>query len=62
MERRNYYLVALGGATGVFYVRCRTAEDVKREITNNSDGYFRLTIWEMENEETALRRCDPSEF
>ena len=62
MERRNYYLVTLGGAAGVFYVRCNTAEDVNREIRNNSDGYFRLTIWEMENEETALRRCDPNEF
>lgn len=62
MEGKRYYLVTLGGAAGVFYVRCNTAEDVKREIRNNSDGCFRLTIWEMENEETALRRCDPSEF
>lgn len=62
MKSSNYYLVTLGGGAGVFYVRCNTEEDVKREVRNNNDGYFRLTIWEMEDEETALRRCDPSEF
>lgn len=62
MENKNFYQVTLGGGAGVFSIRCASREDVRREIENNADGYFTLTIWEMADEETALRRCDPAEF
>ena len=62
MENNRFYLVTLGGAAGVFYIHCANKEAVKREIKNNKDGYFRMTIWEMIDDETPARRCNPNEF
>lgn len=62
MTNNRFYIVSLGGAAGVFYIHCTSKQAVKREIENNSDGYFRLTIWEMIDDETPSRRCNPDEF
>lgn len=62
MENKHFYIVTLGGGAGVFYIHCTDEKAVAQEIKNNADGYFTMTIWEMADEETPIRLCNPNEF